>query len=757
MKRIKNTSLYIQLVIGVILLAILGVISNYYVQLISIEQHTIYHIPDYEKRFDDYVDSEANKITSYLELVKEKKELQDLFKQNNRERLYEMSQPIFDHLYANSDITHFYFIKTNGEVLLRVHDQYRFSDIVKRYTFLKSKEKLAPYYGLEFGIKKNYTLRVVHPWIVDGELLGFIELGKEVDKVIDSLSDELGIEIYFAVNKSVFDNSPGFVQQRLKDVDRTDSQYIVYKTATIPPNINWLINGDDKFDWVDMDREVYISHKNVLRDVSGDNLGVILYLVNITKEYNEFMTTIWRYGVIMTVGTLLMLIIGFFFSRQSQRKINSTLESLEKEKKNAEHLLNEQNHLLSLFDKGDSILFKWKNDETWSIEYVSDNVKKLFGYTKEEFLNKEVIYSSCIHKDDVKYVSEEVKNLIEHNHDFLKHDPYRIVTKSGEVKWIIDYTVTQNDESGAIKYFIGYLLDITEQKNRDEEIHNKLQKFIDTQNSIVILTNGKTLNFVNRTFLEFFGYKDLEHFKEHYSCICDRFVKQGSFFHLDKVKEDENHWIESLLNLSGRQRVVSMLSKSLTPHAFSVSINSYEESDYIVTFTDISDTMVEKLELTKEATVDPLTGVYNRVYFTKHIDRILQEHQRNGMKSGVIFFDIDHFKKVNDTYGHDVGDYVLSTVAALVKTHTRDHDKLIRWGGEEFIIICEIDKNSSPKEMAEHLRGIIESCQFKDIDSLTCSFGCSVHNSDDEILDTVKKADEQLYIAKNSGRNRVEC
>lgn len=756
MKRIKNTSLYVQLVIGIILLAILGIISNYYVQLISIEQHTIYHIPDYEKRFDDYAESEANKITSYLELVKEKKELQNLFKQNNREKLYEMSQPIFDHLYANSDITHFYFIKTNGEVLLRVHDKYRYSDIVDRYTFLKSKEKLAPYHGLEFGIKKNYTLRVVHPWIVDGELLGFIELGKEVNKVINSLSEQLGIEIYFAVNKSVFDNSPRFVQQRLKDVDTTDSQYIVYKTTTIPENINWLINGDDKFEWVDMDSQVYISHKNVLKDVSGDNLGVILYLVNITKEYNEFMTTIWRYGIIMVFGTFLMLTIGFFFAKQSQRKINTTLESLEKANKNAEHLLNEQNHLLSLFDKGDSILFKWNNDEHWTVEYVSDNVNKLFEYSKEEFLNKDVIYSSCIHPDDMQQVSEEVKNVVQHNLDFLKHDPYRIVTKSGQVKWIIDYTVTQKDEWGSIKYFIGYLLDITEQKNKDQEIHNKLQKFINTQNSIVILTNGKTLNFVNRTFLEFFGYNDLEHFKQHYTCICDRFVKQDSFFHLDKVKEDEEHWIESLLNLSGRQRVVSMLSQSLTPHAFSVSINSYEDNEYIVTFTDISDTMVEKLELTKEATVDPLTGVYNRVYFTKHINKILEEHQGNGMKSGVIFLDIDHFKKVNDTYGHDVGDYVLSTLAALVKKYTRDNDKLIRWGGEEFIIICEIDKNNSLKEMAEHLRVVIESYKFKDIDSLTCSFGCSVHNSDDEILNTVKKADEKLYTAKNSGRNRVE-
>lgn len=757
MKAIKNTVLYIQLVTGVLLLSVLGLISNYYIQLNSVEQHTLDHIPNYEKQFANYIDSEASKITSYLELVKDKKELQKNFKQNNRERLYELSQPIFSHLHNNDDITHFYFIKPNGEVLLRVHDKYRYSDIVKRYTFLKSKETLAPFHGLEFGLKKNYTLRVVHPLIIDEELIGFIEIGKEIDKVIDLISDQLGIEIYFAVNKSVFDNSPGFVKEKLKNIEVTSKQYVVYKTTVVPTNINWLINGNDKFNWVDIGDQVYISHTDTLKDISGKNLGKILYLVNITADYTKFLSTLWRYGIIMAVGTLMMLTIGLLFAKQSQGKINTTLKSLEEARRKTQKLVEEQNHLLSLFDKGDSILFKWNNDESWSINYVSNNVHRVFEYTKEEFLNKEVTYASRIHPDDVEYVSQEVESIIQNNLDFLKHIPYRIITKSGKEKWVIDYTVTQKDDSGAIKYFIGYILDITEQKTKDQEVHNKLQKFIDTQNSIVILTNGKTLNFANKTFLEFFGYRDLAHFKQYYRCICDRFIKQGNFFNLDNVKEDENNWIESLLNLSGRQRVVSMISENLTPHAFSVSINLFEDNEYIVTFTDISDTMIEKLELTKEATVDSLTGTYNRIYFTKHINRILQEHQKKSMESGIIFFDIDHFKIVNDTYGHDIGDYVLSTMARLVNKNIRLTDKLIRWGGEEFIIICEIDNAESLAKTAEHLRVVIEQYIFKDVKNITCSFGCSIHNLDDDILLSVKKADEKLYLAKDSGRNRVEC
>ena len=757
MIRVENKYLYIQLVLGVMLLGLLGVISNYYFQKISLEHQTLYHVPNYEKRFDDYVKSESHKITSYLELIKEKKELQNLFKQNNRDKLYEKAKPIFEHLNKNGNITHFYFIKPNGEVLLRVHDKYRYSDIVNRYTFLKSKEQLSPFSGLEFGIKKNYTLRVVHPWIVNGETIGFVELGKEVDKVIESLSNELNIEIYFAVNKSVFANVPSFVNQRLGETYQTEKQYIVYKTNKIPENINELIDSNDEFNWVKIDDQVFISHKSVFKDVSGQALGIKLYLVNITKDYNEFRTTIWNYAVIMAFGTFLMLLIGFFFAKESHKKINSVLENLEIAKQKAEDLLEEQKHLLSLFDKSDSILFKWNNDEQWSIEYVSHNVHKLFEYTQEEFLSKEVVYSSCIHEDDINHVSQEVQNVVANNLDFLKHDPYRIITKSGEVRWIMDYTVTQKDTSGAIKHFIGYITDVTEEKNKEQEIKDKLQKFIDTQNSIVILTNGKTLKFANKTFLNFFDYRDIEHFKQHYNCICDKFIEDENFFHLGKVKKDEAHWVESLLNLTGRQRIVSMSGIDLSTHAFSVSINPYENEDYVVTFTDISDTMIEKLELTKEATIDSLTGAYNRIYFTKHIKRLIQSHQSSEMQSGVIFFDIDHFKRVNDTYGHDIGDYVLSEVAALAKKYTRNHDKLIRWGGEEFLIICEIDQEDSLRNIAENLRLMIENYNFRNAGSITVSFGCAIHNANNDILDTVKVADEKLYIAKDSGRNRVEC
>lgn len=394
-------------------------------------------------------------------------------------------------------------------------------------------------------------------------------------------------------------------------------------------------------------------------------------------------------------------------------------------------------------------------DHKGKINFWNKMAETMFDYSREEAIGKD-INKLIIPK---KYVQNFTRDFKE----FTKNEKSETIGKLIEIEvkkrnrdiFSVEISLSSLKISNSW-YAVGVVRDITLRKDREKEIQRKLQKFIDAQSSIVILTDGKSLKFANKTFLEFFGYRDVDHFKEYYSCICDRFIKHGNFFHLDSVKGNKSHWIESLLNLSGRARIVSMSNKNSNICAFSVSINSYEESDYILTFTDISDTILEKQELTKAATVDILTGVYNRIYFSKFIDSILEEHKKVHMQTGIIFFDVDYFKRVNDKYGHDVGDYVLSNIVSLVKKHTRDSDKIVRWGGEEFLIIVQIEKDIDLYKIAEYLRSIIEQHNFKDVGTITCSFGCSIHNIDNNISDTIKEADEKLYNAKSVGRNRVE-
>jgi len=132
--------------------------------------------------------------------------------------------------------------------------------------------------------------------------------------------------------------------------------------------------------------------------------------------------------------------------------------------------INEESLYLSLFDKGDSTLFKWRNDEHWSIENVSQSAKELLGFTQEDFMSSEVVYTSCIHKEDLATVTQEVMDACKSNVEYFKHEPYRIITKDKTVKWVLDYTTVVRDEDGEISHFIGVITDITGIKRKDEKL-----------------------------------------------------------------------------------------------------------------------------------------------------------------------------------------------------------------------------------------------------------------------------------------------
>jgi len=127
----------------------------------------------------------------------------------------------------------------------------------------------------------------------------------------------------------------------------------------------------------------------------------------------------------------------------------------------------EQDVLLSLFNQGESVLFKWNNDEQWSVDYVSVNVKDLLGYSEDEFINNKVKYMKSIHKEDLKTVIKEVNEASNTNQQYFKHAHYRVVTKDGTIKWIMDYTVILRDENNNITHYLGYITDITTEKEKD--------------------------------------------------------------------------------------------------------------------------------------------------------------------------------------------------------------------------------------------------------------------------------------------------
>ena len=156
------------------------------------------------------------------------------------------------------------------------------------------------------------------------------------------------------------------------------------------------------------------------------------------------------------------------------------------------------------------------------------------------------------------------------------------------------------------------------------------------------------------------------------------------------------------------------------------------------------------------ASTDSLTNIYNRSKYDEIITREIGRATRYDRLLSMVIFDIDVFKKINDTYGHLAGDQVLKTLVSLTKKQMRGTDYLIRWGGDEFILILPETTIEGAKGFAERIRDLTARHKFDDIENLTVSLGVSHFSKGDTEHALFKRADEALYKAKISGGNRVE-
>jgi two-component system cell cycle response regulator len=162
------------------------------------------------------------------------------------------------------------------------------------------------------------------------------------------------------------------------------------------------------------------------------------------------------------------------------------------------------------------------------------------------------------------------------------------------------------------------------------------------------------------------------------------------------------------------------------------------------------------------ANIDGLTGIYNHRYFQNALDQELNRAERHSTSISIILIDIDHFKKVNDSYGHQVGDFILSEFSKTIQENIRKYDILARYGGEEFVVILPETNTEDALLVAEKLRVIIEQTGFKDNGetyNVTASFGqaCSHPTTEDNLGKNtlISQADQALYEAKAKGRNQV--
>ncbi len=276
-----------------------------------------------------------------------------------------------------------------------------------------------------------------------------------------------------------------------------------------------------------------------------------------------------------------------------------------------------------------------------------------------------------------------------------------------------------------------------------------LRTFIEFNNDITVITDRMYMLAMNQTGLRFFGQKDM-------NALLSK-TRYLSKLITEEVAED-NRYITSrtwVTKVDKNQPIKVTISRPTVKQTFMMHVSKINSRRYMVTFRNISKTLAEKNVMTQIAEKDELTQIYNRKKFNTALSLAIREATVYATPFTIILFDIDHFKSVNDTYGHNVGDKVLIQMSALVRNLLRGDDLFARWGGEEFIILSPSTRENDAYELANRLRQEIERFPFAHVKNMTCSFGVAEFSAGDTAAELIQKADKALYKAKVSGRNKV--
>jgi len=288
--------------------------------------------------------------------------------------------------------------------------------------------------------------------------------------------------------------------------------------------------------------------------------------------------------------------------------------------------------------------------------------------------------------------------------------------------------------------------DITVRKKAEEKIlceRDKLTNILDSMEDGVYIVNQQyDIEYINPVIKKEFGptngRKCYEYFHDRQE-VCP-WCKNKDVFEGKTV-----HWEwYSFKN----QRTYDLLDTPLKNPDGSIS--------KLEIFRDITDRKEMEKNLEKLATIDILTGAYNRSKFDEIIKREMERAVRFDLLLSLIMFDIDHFKEINDTYGHLAGDNVLRKIADIVRENMRKIDYFVRWGGEEFIIIAPETDLKRAKALSERIRRVTEDKRFEKTEKVTLSFGLTEFQKSDTVDTFIKRADDAMYLAKKSGRNRIK-
>jgi len=327
------------LVLGMFLIATVSVYTNFFLLEKNISKKADETFEVVSKSFSSIVKQDTNLMLGLIEQLEKDQKTINYYKNGDRESLYNYLVGTYQSYNNRYDITHFYIHQPNKQNFIRIHNKNKHSDMITRTTLDIASKNLTLSSGIEFGILHNLTLRVVLPWFVDGELIGFLELGKEVDKLTPHLSKSINVDIVFTVNKELIsqDNFEKWKQNnRNRHYEVMQNYYIIDSTInTINNNLlehldETVSHKDHEHDYVDNGTKRYFIHTSPFLDINNKKVGKFFTLIDISEEYEFLCLLLVKVSIVVVILILLMVIYYYKLLRGKENELNELYQEVQR-------------------------------------------------------------------------------------------------------------------------------------------------------------------------------------------------------------------------------------------------------------------------------------------------------------------------------------------------------------------------------------------------------------------------------------------
>lgn len=707
-----------------------------------------------KRAFDSSLNIETQKLSSILTIITSNSDLKRAMMTGNREDLLKQSSLFFNTLQKKFGVTHFYFHGSDRVNFLRVHQPDRFGDKINRFSALQAEMMAKPSSALELGPLGLFTLRVVFPWYENEQLIGYVELGEEIEHIYKSIKNVANIDLYVTINKENLSRKEWEIGMKMLEREANwnllSKSVIAYKSLpkdddSILVSIQQNNNLEETVVGTEIENRSFESYSLVLTDPNKNNrkIGNLFFLYDVTEIVAQN-----RLHLLTSVGlgTMIsgMLILFFFFlTRRIEQKILFSKQEL---------ILSEA-RFRSLVESSSDLI--WEVDSEGKYVYVSPKIKELLGYEADEMIGKTPF--DLMTQEEAKRISEKFQAIIKEQRSFSGLENVNI-HKNGNMIIIETSGVPIVDDKGSFAGYRGIDRDVTERKKSEEALKHTTERLLlhFKQSPLAMIEwdlDFKVLDW-NPAAERIFGY-----------------TKQEAIRHtaaeLILPESTENHVSELWVKLISGEGGFRSTNKNITKEGNHILCDWYNsplrnEDGKIIGVTSITEDITEKTKAQEKimhmAYYDMLTELPNRTLFKDRLEQACHLADRHKQIVAIIFMDMDHFKTINDTLGHIIGDLLLQAVSSRLKESFRNSDTVSRFGGDEFAItISEIEHI---EDIEQVIQSVVE--RFKTPFTImeheiyvSFSIGYTYYPVDSKnIEDLLRNADTAMYCAKEAGREQ---